>query len=80
MEYRATGSMYIGELCRYLLNTKETPEEKQHSVNMPYHIIHPVTTSQVRFVIGNGLRPEVWAEFQKRFNVPIVCEFYGELA
>jgi acyl-coenzyme A synthetase/AMP-(fatty) acid ligase len=27
--------------------------------------------------MGNGLRPEIWDEFQKRFNVPEIGEFYG---
>ena len=26
---------------------------------------------------GNGLRPEIWGQFQERFNVPEVGEFYG---
>lgn len=33
VDSNATGTMYIGELCRYLLNTKETPAEKQHKVS-----------------------------------------------
>lgn len=27
--------------------------------------------------IGNGLRPDVWAQFQERFHIPVVGEFYG---
>ena len=27
--------------------------------------------------IGNGLRVQIWEEFQHRFNIPYVAEFYG---
>lgn len=26
---------------------------------------------------GNGLRPDVWAEFKERFGIPTVAEFYA---
>lgn len=61
-KYKASAMQYIGELCRYLLQTPVSPSEKQH---------------QVRIAIGNGLRPEIWNEFQVRFNVPEIGEFYG---
>jgi acyl-CoA synthetase (AMP-forming)/AMP-acid ligase II len=61
-KYKATAMQYIGELCRYLLQTPVSPAEKQHNV---------------RIAIGNGLRPEIWNEFQRRFNVPEIGEFYG---
>lgn len=53
---------YIGELCRYLLQTPPSPSEKQH---------------KLRVAIGNGLRPEIWNEFQRRFHIPEIGEFYG---
>jgi fatty-acyl-CoA synthase len=53
---------YIGELCRYLLLAKPSPAEKTH---------------QLRIALGNGLRPDIWAEFQARFGIPEVGEFYG---
>jgi citronellyl-CoA synthetase len=28
-------------------------------------------------VIGNGLRPEIWIDFKKRFDIPHIGEFYG---
>jgi solute carrier family 27 fatty acid transporter 1/4 len=28
-------------------------------------------------MFGNGLRPQIWEPFQKRFNVERICEFYG---
>lgn len=59
---KATAFVYIGELCRYLLNAPEKPAEREH---------------QVRVVVGNGLRPEIWSEFTKRFGIRRVAEFYG---
>jgi fatty-acyl-CoA synthase len=60
--YRATMFEYIGELCRYLLNQPESPLEKGHAV---------------RAITGNGLRPEIWRQFQDRFAIPRIVEFYG---
>ncbi|MGB3811229.1 MAG: long-chain-acyl-CoA synthetase [Parvibaculum sp.] len=61
-KYKATLVQYIGELCRYLLNSEPNPKDRKH---------------KVRLAIGNGLRPEIWPAFQKRFNIPRVLEFYG---
>ena len=60
--YQATCFCYIGELCRYLLNQPECAEEKNNSLTS---------------MIGNGLRPAIWAEFKKRFGIERVVEFYG---
>jgi fatty-acyl-CoA synthase len=54
--------VYIGELCRYLVNQPPHPNERAHSL---------------RLAFGNGLRPDVWREFQDRFGVPHILEFYG---
>lgn len=54
--------LYIGELCRYLLNTPRSDNERSH---------------RVRLAVGNGLRPDIWQEFQSRFNVRLIREFYG---
>src|SRR5690554_3893938 len=61
-KYKATLFQYIGELCRYLLNTDKHPKERKH---------------KLRMVVGNGLRPEIWKPFQQRFRIPHVLEFYG---
>ena len=53
---------YIGELCRYLVNTPPAPAEVQH---------------QLRICLGNGLRADVWESFQSRFNIPQIVEFYA---
>lgn len=61
-EHQATVFFYIGELCRYLLNTPDHALDTQH---------------KIRLCVGNGLRPEVWERFQVRFAIPRVLEFYG---
>ena len=62
VEFKATLFMYVGELCRFLLSTPPHPKEREHSI---------------RWIMGNGLRPEVWPGFVSRFNIPHVIEFYG---
>jgi fatty-acyl-CoA synthase len=59
---RATAFIYIGEICRYLLNQPAKPTDRAH---------------QVRLIAGNGLRPEIWDEFTSRFGIARVCEFYA---
>ena len=59
---RCTAFVYIGELCRYLVNTPPTPSEADHGV---------------RLCFGNGLRPDVWQTFRARFDIPRVIEFYA---
>ena len=60
--YGATMFEYIGELCRYLLNAPPSPLERGH---------------KIRAITGNGLRPEIWREFQSRFAIARIVEFYG---
>ena len=31
----------------------------------------------IRYAYGNGLRQDIWAEFQQRFKIPQIIEFYG---
>jgi fatty-acyl-CoA synthase len=59
---RCTLFQYIGELCRYLVNTPYQPIEAEHSL---------------RIACGNGLRPEVWLPFQTRFKIPKILEYYA---
>lgn len=61
-EHGATCFIYIGELCRYLLNTPPQPDDANN----------PMVT-----MMGNGLRPDVWHEFKSRFGITRVSEFYG---
>lgn len=60
--YRCTIFVYIGELCRYLLNQPPHPLEG---------------AGHLKLAFGNGMRPDVWTEFTTRFKVPNVVEFYG---
>lgn len=59
---RCTLFQYIGELCRYLVNSPPQPEETQHGL---------------RLACGNGLRRDVWTEFQRRFGIPQILEYYA---
>ncbi|SPM41354.1 Acyl-CoA synthetase (AMP-forming)/AMP-acid ligase II, partial [Mycobacterium numidiamassiliense] len=59
---QATAFIYIGEICRYLLNQPAKPTDRKH---------------KVRLIAGNGLRPEIWDEFTQRFGIARVCEFYA---
>jgi solute carrier family 27 fatty acid transporter 1/4 len=54
--------MYIGEICRYLLAQPEKPVDKLHNL---------------RIMFGNGLRKKIWKDFQTRFNIKQIVEFYG---
>lgn len=60
--FKANSFCYIGELCRYLLNQVPQANDAQHDV---------------RVIIGNGLRPDIWDEFQQRFGIEHINEFYG---
>lgn len=53
---------YIGELCRYLVNSPTHPNETKH---------------RLRLACGNGLRPDIWDEFKSRFRIPHIVEFYA---
>ncbi len=53
---------YIGELCRYLVNAPRDPHERDH---------------RLRLCCGNGLRADIWGQFQSRFGVPRMLEFYA---
>jgi fatty-acyl-CoA synthase len=59
---RCTLFQYIGELCRYLLSTPPQPEESRHAL---------------RLACGNGLRADVWPQFQQRFRIPQILEYYA---
>ncbi|KAJ0181724.1 hypothetical protein K1T71_002446 [Dendrolimus kikuchii] len=62
IKFNATAAHYIGEMCRYVLSTPPSPTDTQH---------------KVRTVYGNGMRPTIWTDFVKRFNIKKVVEFYG---
>lgn len=62
VESECTMFQYIGELCRYLVNTPPYAREAQH---------------KLRLVCGNGLNADVWEKFQRRFRIPQILEFYA---
>jgi fatty-acyl-CoA synthase len=62
VKYRATSFVYIGELMRYLVNTPTCEAEALHKIES---------------CGGNGLRPDVWDEFSRRFGINNIVEFYG---
>ncbi|MEM8726681.1 MAG: AMP-binding protein, partial [Pseudomonadota bacterium] len=61
-EYGANKFVYIGELCRYLINAEDHPKQRAHQLELGF---------------GNGLRGEVWKPFVERFGVGSMREFYG---
>ena len=61
-ENNVTCMVYVGELCRYLVNLPKTGEE----ANTPLHT-----------AIGNGLRPDIWDEFKDRFGLKRITELYA---
>lgn len=62
IKYNCTVAQYIGEMCRYLLNAPPRPEDTAH---------------RIRLMVGNGMRPQVWHNLVKRFNIGQITEIYG---
>nr|WP_314561441.1 long-chain-acyl-CoA synthetase [uncultured Pseudomonas sp.] len=60
--FKATTLGYVGELCRYLLDQPASENDRDHRVTQ---------------MVGNGLRPGVWAQFKARYGVDHVCELYA---
>ena len=60
--HHCTCFIYVGELCRYLGNTPPKPDDHD---------------SPLETMMGNGLRPDVWPDFKKRFGIKRITEFYG---
>jgi fatty-acyl-CoA synthase len=53
---------YVGELCRYLVQSPPDPLETAH---------------RIRLCCGNGLSRDIWERFQTRFRIPRILEFYA---
>ena len=62
IKHECTLFFYIGEVCRYLLNAPSSPLDRQH---------------RIRLICGNGLRPDIFQAFSKRFGIKHIREFYG---
>ncbi len=61
-KYKATCFVYIGEVCRYLLNQVPNPMDREHGITK---------------ICGNGLRPEIWMDFKERFGIREIYEQFG---
>jgi acyl-CoA synthetase (AMP-forming)/AMP-acid ligase II len=61
IENKCTVFVYIGEICRFLVNQPRTELDRAH---------------RVRKAFGNGMRANIWKEFNERFAVECY-EFYG---
>lgn len=60
---KITVFQYVGEVCRYLVNSAEVPEEKNNTL---------------RVIIGSGMGIDVWERFNERFGTDIkVIEGWG---
>jgi fatty-acyl-CoA synthase len=53
---------YIGELCRFLVQSAPQPRTSEH---------------RIRLCCGNGLRGDIWESFKERFRIPQILEFYA---
>lgn len=60
--YRITVCQYVGEICRYLLNLPESPDDRRHTL---------------RILVGAGLGADIWQRFVDRFGIAHVFEGWG---
>ncbi|WP_153805320.1 long-chain-acyl-CoA synthetase [Nocardia sp. SYP-A9097] len=60
--FEATGFNYIGEMCRYLVNTPPGEYDNRH---------------RVRVIVGQGLQSDAWVKLQDRFAIPRIVEMYA---
>lgn len=61
-KFKANSFIYIGEICRYLMNQPPKPDDKDNPL---------------KACLGNGLRSDLWLDFKKRFGIKKVFEIYG---
>lgn len=62
VETEATALLYVGDLGRLLLATPAGPDDRRHGL---------------RVAVGNGMAPDIWSDFQTRFGIANVREFYA---
>lgn len=88
--YNVSVIQYVGELMRYLCNTPQVRPQTHPKPSLRGSVTLwsprgvPVSPQRaddrehgVRMALGNGLRAEVWKEFQRRFGPVAIWEFYG---
>ncbi len=61
-QFGVTHFVYVGEVCRYLMLQPARPDDNK---------------TTLKYILGNGLRPDIWMPFKKRFGIKKVYEFYG---
>jgi citronellyl-CoA synthetase len=61
-QFQATHFIYVGEVCRYLMAQPEKEDDAK---------------TTLKYICGNGLRPDIWMPFKKRFGIKKIYEFYG---
>jgi citronellyl-CoA synthetase len=61
-KFGANSFIYVGEVCRYLMNQPERPDDRDNPIEA---------------IVGNGLRPDIWKAFKQRFGISKVFELYG---
>lgn len=49
-------------MCRYILAAPNVDANVKHNL---------------KAILGNGLRPQIWKQFVEKFNIKQVFEFYG---
>jgi len=54
---------YVGELCRYLMRTPPSADDRKH---------------RIRIATGPGLRPDIWLAFRDRFGIETIIDSYGQ--
>jgi len=62
LTHNCTSVQYIGEMARYLVAAPPNPLDEK---------------IRLRFALGNGMPPEIWIAFQKRYGIDLVNEFYA---
>ena len=60
--YQCNLFVYIGDICRYVMAIPEQGDDARCAL---------------RTAVGNGLRPDIFKAFRRRFGVDRICEFYS---
>ncbi|MFX1452874.1 MAG: AMP-binding protein, partial [Promethearchaeota archaeon] len=61
-KYKVTFTNYVGVIPGYLLNQPRSEHEKN---------------STLKYMVGMGLKKEIWEQFKSRFKVEHIIEYYG---
>jgi len=61
-KYNVSFFIYVGELCRYIYNQPERPDDADNPL---------------KSIVGNGMRGDLMEPFRKRFGIEVLKEIYG---